>query len=292
MPIVFAAAVSHAPGITAWPEAAPAEQRDNLSAGFGRLAVDLRAAKVDAVVLLTSEHWVNFFLDHVGAFCVGRASAYSGPVEPFLQIERREVAGDPDLAARIVSAAYERGFEPSFSYELSFDHGTMLPLHKLHVNGTRVVPVFFNTLVDPQPSAARSYEFGAVIGDVLRGSGERIALIATGGMSHDPGELRHGLIDSSFDRRFIERMERGDAAGLRGYSRADFAAAGAGAFELLAWIALQGALRELAAGHRWCRWVQFRRRRSEAGVVLVGGKAAAWSVPLIVAVDGRFPPPK
>lgn len=240
--LVYAAAMSHAPGITAWPEAAPAEQRERLDDAFERLATDLHSAGAETSVVLTSEHWNNFFLDHVGAFCVGRAAAYSGPVEPFLRIERREVAGDPELAGRIVTAAYERGFEPSFSYELSFDHGTMLPLHKLHVNGTRVVPVFFNTLVDPQPSAARAYAFGAVIGDVLRASDERVALIATGGMSHDPGELRHGIIDSSFDRLFIERMERGDAAGLRSYSRADFAAAGAGAFELLAWIALQGAL--------------------------------------------------
>lgn len=242
--LVYAAAMSHAPGITAWPDAASAAQREPLEAAFEHLAAGLHAVRAEALVVLTSEHWNNFFLDHVGAFCIGRASAYSGPVEPFLQIARREVAGDPELAGRIVAEAYERGFEPGFSYELSFDHGTMLPLHKLHVNGTRVVPVFFNTLVDPQPSAARSYAFGAVIGDVVRAAPERIAVIATGGMSHDPGELRHGIIDASFDRLFIDRMERADAAALRNYTRADFAAAGAGAFELLAWIALQGALRD------------------------------------------------
>jgi hypothetical protein len=95
----------------------------------------------------------------------------------------------------------------------------MLPLHKLHVNGTRVVPVFFNTLVDPQPSASRSYDFGAVIGDVRRASGERIALIATGGMSHDPGELRHGIIDSSFGRRRSVRAAGVDRAARRAARR-------------------------------------------------------------------------
>jgi aromatic ring-opening dioxygenase catalytic subunit (LigB family) len=243
MPIVFAAAVSHAPGITAWPEAAPAGQRDNLSAGFGRLAADLRAARVDAVVLLTSEHWVNFFLDHVGAFCVGRAETYSGPVEPFLRIERRTQAGAAELGGRIVAAAYENGFEPSYSFDLELDHGTMVPLHLLEIGKeVPVVPIFFNTLVAPQPSASRSYDFGRVIGQALAAEKQRIGLIASGGLSHDPGELRHGIIDSSFDDLFMQRMARGDAAGLRSYSNADFAAAGAGAFELLAWIALQGAL--------------------------------------------------
>jgi aromatic ring-opening dioxygenase catalytic subunit (LigB family) len=250
MPIVFAAAMSHAPGITAWPEAAPAGQRDNLGAAFERLAADLRSARVDALVLLTSEHWVNFFLDHVGAFCVGRAEAYTGPVEPFLRIERREQAGAADLGGRIVAAAYENGFEPGFSFDLEFDHGSMVPLHLLGVgNDVPVVPIFFNTLVAPQPSAARCYDFGRVIGRALAAEKQRIGVIASGGLSHDPGELRHGIIDSSFDELFMQRMERGDAAGLRGYSNADFAAAGAGAFELLAWIALQGAL-DGARGHK------------------------------------------
>jgi aromatic ring-opening dioxygenase catalytic subunit (LigB family) len=250
MPIVFAAAMSHAPGITAWPEAAPAGQRDNLGAAFERLAADLHSARVDALVLLTSEHWVNFFLDHVGAFCVGRAEAYTGPVEPFLRIERREQAGAADLGGRIVAAAYENGFEPGFSFDLEFDHGSMVPLHLLGVgNDVPVVPIFFNTLVAPQPSAARCYDFGRVIGRALAAEKQRIGVIASGGLSHDPGELRHGIIDSSFDELFMQRMERGDAAGLRGYSNADFAAAGAGAFELLAWIALQGAL-DGARGHK------------------------------------------
>jgi aromatic ring-opening dioxygenase catalytic subunit (LigB family) len=242
VPIVFAAAVSHAPGITAWPEAAPAEQRERLAAAFGRVASSVRDAKIDSLVVLTSEHWTNFFLDHVGAFCVGRAEAYSGPVEPFLRIERREVAGDAALAGQIVDSAYENGFEPSYSFELEFDHGTMVPLHLLGIENVPVVPIYFNTLVSPQPSAARSFDFGAVIGRVLAASGRRVGVLATGGLSHDPGELRHGIIDSGFDHLFMQRMERGDADGLRSYSSADFAAAGAGAFELLAWIALQGAL--------------------------------------------------
>ena len=95
-------------------------------------------------------------------------------------------------------------------------------------------------------------ETGKVIGfggRALAAEKQRIGVIASGGLSHDPGELRHGIIDSSFDELFMQRMERGDAAGLRGYSNADFAAAGAGAFELLAWIALQGAL-DGARGHK------------------------------------------
>ena len=94
----------------------------------------------------------------------------------------------------------------------------------------------------PQPSARRCLEFGRIIGEVARRSRKRIGIVATGGLSHDPGERNHGVIDSDFDHRFMSRMADGKADELGRYSRAELAAAGAGAFELLSWIALAGAL--------------------------------------------------
>ena len=243
MPIVFACATSHAPGITAWAEAAPAEQKTRLYGAFDRLREGLDASGADTLILLTSEHWANFFLDHMPAFCVGRAERYRGPIEPWLRIEKADIPGAPDLATEILEAAYESGIEPSFAHELEFDHGTMVPLHFIAPRMDRpVVPILFNTLAAPQPSARRCLEFGRVIGAVAARSKRKIALIATGGLSHDPGERNHGTIDSEFDRAFLDAMAEGNTERLAGYRSADFAAAGAGAFELLSWVALAGAL--------------------------------------------------
>jgi hypothetical protein len=104
------------------------------------------------------------------------------------------------------------------------------------------VPIVINTLAEPQPSVRRCLALGRVVGEVARRSPRRIGIVATGGMSHDPGERNHGRIDSDFDRRFLDHMARGDIDGLGCYSVADLAAAGAGAIELLGWIALAGAL--------------------------------------------------
>jgi hypothetical protein len=41
----------------------------------------LAASKPDALVAITVEHWANFFLNHMPAFCIGRADHYEGPVE-------------------------------------------------------------------------------------------------------------------------------------------------------------------------------------------------------------------
>jgi len=243
MPITFACATSHAPGITAWADAAPAEQKDRIYGAFGRLRDQLDASGTDTLIVLTSEHWANFFLDHIGAFCVGRAEKYCGPIEPWLQIDKTEVQGDTDFATELLEACYDGGIEPSFAYELEFDHGTMVPLHFLMPKMDRpIVPIFFNTLAVPQPSARRCLELGGVIGQVAARSKRRIGIVATGGLSHDPGEKNHGVIDSNFDRQFMSAMAAGNAERLGKYTRSELAGAGAGAFELLSWVALAGAL--------------------------------------------------
>jgi aromatic ring-opening dioxygenase LigB subunit len=243
MPISFACAVSHAPGMTAWANAAAAAQKDRIYGGFERLRGELDSSGTEILVLLTSEHWANFFLDHMGAFCIGRAASYRGPIEPWLQIDKAEVKGDPALAAELLETSYDEGIEPSFAYELEFDHGTMVPLHFLMPRMHRpVVPIFFNTLAEPQPTARRCLAFGQVIGQVAARSPHRIGLIATGGLSHDPGERNHGVIDTDFDQQFMSVMASGNTERLGRYSRAELAAAGAGAFELLSWVALAGAL--------------------------------------------------
>ena len=81
MPIVFAGAASHAPGMTAWTEAAPKQQADAFLENYRNLGLRLAASKPDVIVALTVEHWANFFLNNMPAFCVGRADHYDGPIE-------------------------------------------------------------------------------------------------------------------------------------------------------------------------------------------------------------------
>ena len=245
MSIVFACAVSHAPGLKAWAERATPEQQHILFGGFERLREKLTRAEVDHLIVLTSEHWTNFFYDHVSAFCIGRAESYTGPVEPWLKLEKCVIPGDPAFASALIDAVYAADIEVGFSDELQFDHGTLLPLHFLAPEmNIPVTPVFFNTLAPPQPSAQRAMALGGVIGQIARKSKKRIGLIATGGLSHDPGERNHGVILEDFDHAFMDKMARADLAALAGYTREGLAAAGAGAFELLAWISLAGALKK------------------------------------------------
>ena len=243
MPIVFAAGVSHAPGVTAWTEEAPVDQKETIYAAYAQVAKDLAASGAESVVIFSSEHWTNFFFENMPSFCVGRAEHYDGPVEPWLRVPQMRVPGDPALAREILDALYAEGIDPSYSDELRLDHGTMVPVHFLLTDNMKpVVPVIFNTLSEPMPSSESCFRLGAAIGRVLEQSDRRTALIATGGLSHAPGERRQGEIDLAFDEEFMANMATGNHDALRSLSHERMAAAGGGAHEVRAWIALSGAV--------------------------------------------------
>ena len=69
--IVAAVGVSHAPGITAWPESADANQLSAIREVFGRLRQLVEQAEPDVIVYVTPEHWVNFSLANMPSFCIG-----------------------------------------------------------------------------------------------------------------------------------------------------------------------------------------------------------------------------
>lgn len=249
MPIVFACAASHAPGMTAWTEAAPKEQAENFLTSYRKLGDRLAAARPEAIVALTVEHWANFFLNSMPSFCIGRADHYDGPIEEWLRIPKARVPGDAKLAAVLIDACLDGGFDPTFSDELLFDHATFLPMHFLNPKmSLPVVPVIINTLTPPMPTAKRCFQLGRFLGGVLEKIPKRIAMIATGGLSHWPGEAKHGKINIPFDKTFLENLVNGDHASLIAYTHDEInVQAGSGGHEIRTWIALAGAVQSWKA---------------------------------------------
>ena len=243
MAMVFACAASHAPGMTAWTEAAPKDQSERFLGSYRALGERLATAQPDAIVAFTVEHWANFFLNGMPSFCIGRAPYYDGPVEEWLRIPKARVPGDQKLAAALIDACLENGFDPTFSDELMLDHATFLPLHFLNPQmRVPVVPIVLNALTPPMPPPKRCFALGQMIGEFLESTPERVALVATGGLSHWPGEAKHGKINSDFDRRFLDRLA-GDRDKLTQYTHVEInTEAGSGGHEIRTWIALAGAV--------------------------------------------------
>jgi hypothetical protein len=72
-------------------------------------------------------------------------------------------------------------------------------------------------------------------------AGKRVAIIATGGLSHSVGSVQQGWIDVDFDRRFLDDFCAGRGDALAALSDAEIAATGSATGEIRSWIVLAGA---------------------------------------------------
>jgi aromatic ring-opening dioxygenase catalytic subunit (LigB family) len=240
-------AASHGPMIVRnWKILAPAEKK-SLTSAFSELGRRIKAARPDALIVISPDHWVNFFIDNLPAICVGVGEAHDGPPEPwFTEFPHRKLAGHPPLAEHVVRTALERDFEPSISYKLALDHGFCIPLWKAGLDPLpAIVPVIFNDLEPPLPSVRRCYSWGAMLAEAVASyPGKlRVGVLATGGLSHSIGEPDMGRIDEAFDRDCIRRFENGDAPALFDFLNERLPGAGNGASEVRNWVAAHGAAR-------------------------------------------------
>ena len=240
-------AASHGPMIVRnWKMLAPAEQ-ESLTSAFSELGRRIKAARPDALIVISPDHWVNFFIDNLPAICVGVGEAHDGPPEPwFTEFPHRKMAGHPPLAEHVVSTALERDFEPSVSYKLALDHGFCIPLWKAGLDPLpAIVPVIFNDLEPPFPSVKRCYAWGDMLAEAVASYPDklRVGILATGGLSHSIGEPDMGRIDEEFDRDCIRHFENGDAPALFDFLNERLPGAGNGASEVRNWVAAHGAAR-------------------------------------------------
>jgi protocatechuate 4,5-dioxygenase beta chain len=242
--IVAAMAMTHAPGLTGWfGAAAPADQAMVLSA-TAEMRRRLEAARADVVVMVSNDHLLNWPLTNVPEYTVGIGAEHAGPAEWFdewLALARFRRPGHPELARWLVREGARRGLMLAFLPELQLDDGISVPVHYLLPDGRRrLVPVTMNCTVPPLPTAARAYQVGAVLRDALRAypGPERIAIVATGGLSHEPGGPRYFWVDEAFDRWFLDLLRRGDHAAIVDQCTTERmeAAGSGGTAELLAWL--------------------------------------------------------
>lgn len=254
MPLVFAGACSHAPGITARAERADPAQRDRFLAAMERLRLAIEASRPDALIVIAAEHFANFFMDNMPAFAMGMAERYEGPIEDeaWLRIERRRVPGNRALSERLVARVMHE-VDVAYAEEWLFDHGIMVPLNFLTPRyDLPVIPANINCQGPPLTPLHRAYAFGRALRHAADEVPERLALIATGGLSHWPATPNSGKINEAWDRDFLDRWTANRRDALISYSDAEtYRDGGQGGFEIRTFIAVAGAS-EGSTGEIWC----------------------------------------
>ena len=110
----------------------------------------------------------------------------------------------------------------------------------------RIVPLVVNVLQHPLPKPARCYKLGKAVGKAIRSYPEdlRVAMVGTGGLSHQMIGERAGFNDETWDREFLDLIDR-DPERLARMSIADFARRGGNeGAEVIMWLVMRGALNE------------------------------------------------
>jgi len=265
---VFAS--SHGPLLVREWNAVPPDQQRRLASAFHALGKRVLDAKPDVIIEVSPDHWSNFFLDNIPAVCIGVGESNEGPPEPWMKdFPHREIAGHPGLGMHIIRTALGEGFEPSVSHRLKLDHGFCIPLWRMELEKLpRIVPMIVNSIEPPLPSVRRCLEWGALLKKSIESYEEpiRVAVLATGGLSHSIGERTMGEIDEKLDRKCIELFSD-ETSKLIGFLEKKLPTAGNGTEEIRNWLVAHG-----AAGGRGFELVDYL----PVPTVIVGCGFAAW----------------
>lgn len=208
--IVLAAKVTHVPSI--WMDLTREEFRGlraNALAGHAELGRRAVAAGVETFVIVDC-HWIVNQGFHVNAKArhAGRFTSHELP--HMMSGVDYAHDGDPELADAIVGAVDEAGINALAHRDdgLSLEYGTLIPMHTMNRDlGARVLPVAANQFA----SMEEGRRMGEAIAAAVAASGRRVALLASGSMSHAfwPNHLsRQGInsVNGEFNRQVDLRV--------------------------------------------------------------------------------------
>ncbi len=203
----------------------------------------------DALVYIFNDHITSFFFDHYSPFVLGIDKEYAVADEGGGARALPAVPGNPKLAQHIAFSLVSEEFDMSFFQDKPLDHGFFSPMSVLLERNqdqwpTTIVPLQVGVLQFPIPSAARCYKLGQALRRAIESYPEdiKVAVVSTGGLSHQVHGERAGFLNEEWDRRFLETIAH-DPARLADMTHAEYAELGGleGA-EIIMWLIMRGAL--------------------------------------------------
>ncbi|MFK7895230.1 MAG: catechol 1,2-dioxygenase [Myxococcota bacterium] len=277
--IVAAAVLSHQPAIMA-PEAIRAGmgggQDTTLVAGFETVREALDRVEADTFVIFDTHFFTT--LGHVVAGGDRYHGLYTSDELPMVLNDHPfDFPGAPELAGLTAEVAAEKNV-PVFntpSPNIAMQYPTVNIVHYIG-RGEKVMRVG----ICQQAERHNFLDFGAVLAEAIQQSDSRVALIGSGGMSHQFPKLddssKHAAFDASCvlsdearekDRHVLDLWERGDHAAVLDYYPEYQAVKPEGRFGH--YLMMAGAL-----GGR--DWTAKGRRMSEYENALATGQVHVW----------------
>jgi len=204
--------------------------------------------KPDVLLYIFNDHVTSFFFDHYSHFALGVGESYSPADEGGGPRALPAVNGHPALAHHIAAGLVADEFDLSYFQDKPLDHGLFSPLCMLWPHEPAwpgaVIPLQLGVLQFPIPSARRCYKLGQALRRAIESYPEdlAVAVVATGGLSHQVHGERCGFNNTPWDMQFLEMLEN-DPVQLTDMTIAEYAKLGGfeGA-EVIMWLVMRGAL--------------------------------------------------
>lgn len=215
---------------------------------FGPIRSWIEAKKPDALIFIFNDHVTSFFFDHYSAFSLGIGESYPVADEGGGPRDLPPVDGHTRLAQHIGASLVADEFDMSFFQDKPLDHGCFSPLCMMMESRpgwpVPIVPLQVGVLQFPIPSAGRCFRLGKALRKAIESYPEDIsvAIVATGGLSHQVHGERAGFNNTPWDMQFLELLEK-DPEKLAQMTHAEYATLGGfeGA-EVIMWLVMRGTL--------------------------------------------------
>ena len=235
--IVAAIGTSHSPYAFTRPPDEKPEEIDLSIEAMKELGRCLDESKPDVIIYIGNDHLETFSMTCMPTFALiaGNYAHAEWAGREFKLPVHREMA--EDLLEKLIG----RGFDMAYSEDAVLGHSFAVPFEYL-IGGRQIpiIPIFANVYLPPLPSPQRCAALGKAIAEIVKGRSERVAVVASGGMSHYPGTRKYHHPEFDFDRWLITQFEAGNTDALLNMTVQQLDEAGN--TEMLAWSILFGAM--------------------------------------------------
>lgn len=182
--LVLSAKVTHVPSLmlSEAPGSPLRAAREGAVKSLRELGRRARERGVTTFVVFDT-HWLSNFGYHINANARHRGSFTSHEAPQMIQDLRYDLPGDPTLAQAIASKAADAGLNVIAHQvqSLGLEYGTIVPMHYMNADGWAKVVSVASPLFT-------SFEESRILGEATRraieASGERVAILASGSLSH------------------------------------------------------------------------------------------------------------
>jgi protocatechuate 4,5-dioxygenase beta chain len=208
----------------------------------------LKELKPDIVIMVYNDHGADFFFDKYPTFAVGCADSYAIADEGFGTRPFPAIPGDLAFSQHLCRSLVFGEFDLTICQEMRVEHGFLVPMHLCFEHGeswpVASVPIAVNVLQHPLPTARRCYKLGQAIRRAVESypANVRVAIIGTGGMSHQLTGKNFGQMHMDNDLDFLDRIESDPESLVETTHQTMMEKFGVEGIELIMWLVMRGAL--------------------------------------------------